>query len=481
MNAAAESVISEPPLIVDLDGTLIRTDLLVESALQLLKTQPWSIVLMLWWLLNGKARLKAEIARRVDLDASVLPYNEPVLQRIREERRQGRSVWLATASNRKYASQVASHLGVFDDTLASDDRDNLRGAGKLRAIRARLGDGEFDYIGNDAHDLKLWRHSRKALVTNASAGIVRAVRKLPCFELIGSVKGTGWKTLLRAMRIHQWLKNLLLFVPLFAGHKVSDVTADFNVVLGFLAFGLCASSVYLLNDLLDMEADRSHPIKRERPLASGEMSATVALTMIPLLLASSAAIAIWLPTRFVQVLAVYFAVTVTYSFWAKRQLMLDVIVLAGLYTLRVIAGAAAAKVALSFWLLALSMFIFLSLALVKRYSEILLLAESKRTKAAGRGYEHGDLSLLQSMGTASGYLSVIVIALYINSPEVRQLYSQPTFLWAVCPLLLLWISWVWMKAHRGQMHHDPVVFAIKDPTSALLGALCAVSVLLASR
>lgn len=481
MNAAADATLGEPPLIVDLDGTLIRTDLLVESALQLLKRQPWSIVLMLWWLLNGKARLKAEIARRVDLDASVLPYNEAVLQRIRDERHQGRNVWLATASNRKYAAQVANHLGVFDDTLASDERENLRGSDKLRAIRARLGDGAFDYIGNDAHDLKLWRHSRKALVANASAGIVRAVRKLPRFELIGPARHNSWRTLLRAIRIHQWLKNLLLFVPLLAGHKVWDLTADLNAVLGFLAFGLCASSVYLLNDLLDMEADRSHPIKHKRPLASGEMSATLALALIPLLLASSVAIAVWLPTRFLQVLVIYFAVTVTYSFWAKRQLMLDVIVLAGLYTLRVIAGAAAAKVALSFWLLALSMFIFLSLALVKRYSEILLLAEAKRTKAAGRGYEHGDLSLLQSMGTASGYLSVIVIALYINSPEVRQLYSQPTVLWAICPLLLLWISWVWMKAHRGQMHHDPVVFAIKDPTSALLGALCAASVLLASR
>jgi len=479
--SAVPDLNAEPPLVVDLDGTLIKTDLLLESALKLLKAHPWSIVQMIFWLLRGKAVLKAEIASRVTLDVATLPYNEVMLQRIREARREGRMVLLATAANIKYARQVATHLGSFTAVLASDNQNNLRGSHKLRAINDRLRGEAFDYAGNDHDDLGIWRHSRKALVVNASAALVRVARSQREVEVLGPERRWSPSLTLRAMRVHQWLKNLLVFVPLFAAHEVHTLAANLNAVLAFVAFGLCASSVYLLNDLLDMEADRSHPIKHRRPLASGDMSVMHALVLIPLLLGASVAVAAWLPPRFLLILAAYFAVTVTYSFWAKRQLILDVIVLAGLYTLRVIAGAAAAMVAPSFWLLALSMFIFLSLALVKRYSEILLLGQSNRTKAAGRGYEQGDLPLLQSMGTASGYLAVVVIALYINSPEVRQLYSQPYLLWAICPLLLLWISWVWMKAHRGQMHHDPIVFAVKDPTSALIGILCAVSVVLASR
>jgi len=478
VSVVAESV-SEPPLFVDLDGTLVKTDLLLESALVLIKTRPRTIVLLFLWLLRGRAHLKAEIARRADVPADTLVYDERLLVRLRDERERGRHIVLATASNRKYADAVAAHIGLFHGVLASDATRNLKGERKLEAILAYTDGRSFDYIGNEAADLPLWRKARKAICVDTPAAVVRAVREFTEPDEIAAQRRSYLKLLIRAIRVHQWAKNALLFVPLMAAHRVRDFGADFQVVAATVAFSLCASSVYVLNDLTDLRSDRLHPRKRKRPFASGELSLFHGIVLSPLLLATSATIALTLlPRAFLLVLAIYFVSSLAYNFAAKELAVWDVILLAGLYVVRVVAGAAAVPVQMSFWLLAFSGFIFLSLALAKRYSEMYTLQKLGQAQAHGRGYLTDDMPILQSMGVSSGYLAVLVMALYINSSEVHTLYARPFALWAICPLLIFWISRVWVTTHRGQMHDDPVVFALRDNVSLAIGVLTVVCVVL---
>jgi 4-hydroxybenzoate polyprenyltransferase len=286
--------------------------------------------------------------------------------------------------------------------------------------------------------------------------------------------GLNVRAFIRALRPHQWAKNALLLVPLLAAHHLTAPGALLNALLAVAAFCLCASSVYVTNDLLDLASDRAHHHKSQRPFASGDLSLLAGLIMAPALLGAAALIAAMLPERFILVFATYFVLTLAYSLFLKGRVVVDALILAGLYTLRVIAGAGAVTVALSFWLLLFSVFLFLSLAFVKRFAELDALRRRERLNAAGRGYTVEDLPILQSLGTAAGYLSVLVLALYINSPDIQSLYQRPKVIWMLCVLMIYWISRVWMMAQRGQMHDDPVVFALKDRISigvALLGAL----------
>jgi 4-hydroxybenzoate polyprenyltransferase len=281
------------------------------------------------------------------------------------------------------------------------------------------------------------------------------------------------------LRPHQWAKNLLLLVPLLAAHRAADTAALRAALLGAVDFCLCASAMYVLNDLLDLEADREHPRKSLRPFASGELSVATGLALSAALLAAGVAISLTLPAKFQLALAAYCALALAYSFILKRLLLLDALALAGLYTLRIIAGGAATNVALSFWLLLFSVFLFLSLAFVKRYAELEDLRRRQRLQALGRGYHVEDLAVLWSFGTVSGYLSVLVLALYINSPEIQALYRHPKAVWMLCVLVLYWISRVWMTAHRGGMHDDPVLYALRDRVSLGLAVLAAVTVIVA--
>jgi len=472
MVAPDEVTSDEPPLFVDLDGTLVTTDLLLESLLVLLKARPWIVVMLPLWLLRGRAHLKAEIARRADVIPDGLVYNERLLERLRSEKARGRQIVLATASHTKYATSVAEHLGLFSHVLASDATNNLKGERKVEAIIAYTGGKPFDYAGNEVADIPIWRKARRAIVVDAPADVVRSVREFTEPDELATPRRSYVKLLVKAIRVHQWLKNGLIFVPIVAAHRIDDVSADVQVVAAFFAFSLWASSVYVLNDLTDLRSDRLHPRKKRRPFASGELSIIHGLTLAPILLVASASLAaLVLPVRFLLVLAGYYVATMTYTFVAKERVVWDVVLLAGLYVVRVIAGAAAVSVPVSFWLLAFSMFIFLSLALAKRYSEMRVQHGLGRTHAHGRGYLTEDMPVLQSMGVSSGYLAVLVMALYINSPEIHALYSRPHVLWAICPLLLFWISRIWVKTHRGEMHDDPVVFAVRDGVSLLVGAL----------
>lgn len=464
------------PLAVDLDGTLIKTDLLIESFLGLMKRSPLNIFRVVFWLLRGKATLKAEIARRVDIDVDVLPYNEALVAYLREQKAQGRRCTLATASHRKYADQVAGHLDLFDDVVATDGDLNLASSAKADALTELYGEGQFVYAGNAPPDFAVWKASGGAIVCG-DAGLARAAERHAPVELHLENRAPGLKDYVKACRLHQWLKNALIMVPLVAAHRVFELELLFNCILAFGAFSLCASSVYLMNDLLDLNADRHHRSKNQRPFASGAVPAVHGIFLIPVLLALVVAIATQLPLSFGIVLVVYYVATTAYSFSLKKRIMLDVIILAGLYTIRIIAGAAATGIPLSEWLLAFSMFIFLSLALVKRYTELVdLRARGEKLEARGRGYAVDDIELLASLGGASGYISVMVLALYINSELVNTMYTNPYVLWGICPLMLYWISRVWILAHRGQMHDDPIVFAIKDSVSRYTGVLIGVVV-----
>lgn len=460
---------------VDLDGTLLRTDLLYESALALLRISPLYLFALPWWLLRGKANLKRQVALRVNAAfVSTLPYDDRVLGLLRES---SLHRVLCTASDELLAGPIAARLGVFDEVIASDGTHNRRGSSKADALVSRFGARGFHYVANQRVDLHVWKHARSAWVVNGSAALARSASRVT--ELAGHLPkvGGGVAAWGRALRVHQWLKNLLVFVPLLAAHAFTELSTLGQALLAFAAFSLCASGVYVLNDLLDLPVDRAHPRKRFRPFASGELSLAHGMVASPLLTAAGFLLAWLCSPAFFAVLAIYCVTTLAYSLHLKRVHMLDVMLLAGLYTIRIIAGGVAVGVPLSFWLLAFSMFLFLSLAMLKRYTELSALTPGKDDELHGRGYAGGDLPLLQSLGGSAGYLSVLVLALYINSPESLDLYSTPQALWFLCPLLLYWISRSWSLVRRGRMHDDPVVFAVTDRTSLAIAGLCGLVVI----
>jgi 4-hydroxybenzoate polyprenyltransferase/phosphoserine phosphatase len=468
-----------PPFCVDLDGTLLHSDLLVESALSLLAKQPWMVFAFPIWLLRGKATLKREIAERADIDASTLPYDPRVLDALRQAGEAGRTRVLCSASDQRLVDAVAKHLGLFEVVIGSDGERNLAGSRKAAALSQRFGERGFDYAGNANVDLPVWRVARRAWVVNASESLARRAAAECDVETHLPSESGGLRTWIKALRIHQWLKNLLVFLPLAASHRFFEAGAIIDSLAAFLAFGLCASGVYLLNDLLDLPVDRQHPRKRLRPFAAGKLDLLTGALAAPLLTLAGLGLALATSPAFALILGGYYMLTLGYSLRLKRVPMLDVILLAALYTVRIVGGAVAIGSTLSFWLLAFSMFIFLSLALLKRYAELHSMLVEGKAKAAGRGYAVEDLPLLQSLGAASGYLAVLVLALYINSPESLALYDHPMLLWLVCPMMLYWISRAWIVAHRGGMDDDPVVFAVTDRVSQVVVAICLLAVLAA--
>lgn len=457
------------PLIVDLDGTLIHTDMLHESALRVSRERPFDALRIPLWLIQGKAVLKRNLASRSNFDASLLPYNESLLAWLKEQRAAGRRLVLCTASDRAIADAVAKHLGVFDEVLASDGNTNLAGHQKAEALEKQYGQGGFDYVGNSSADLKVWRRARKAIVVNGARGLASKAEALCGVEREFPPLGHGVRAWRKVLRVHQWLKNMLLFMPLVAAHAVFDIDNWLTLLLAFVSFSLCASTVYIANDLLDLESDRAHPRKRLRPFASGAVPAWHGVLAAPLLLVASLVLGAHVGGTFLPWLMVYFVLTCVYSLGLKKVILLDCITLAILYTLRITAGAAALSMPLSFWLLAFSVFLFLSLAFVKRYAELKLQAQTGKLKVHGRGYFTTDEPLVLNMGITAGYASAVVLSLYLNSDNVLMLYEQSEAVWGAVPVLLFWISWIWMQAHRGHMHDDPVVFAVKDRASQLAG------------
>jgi 4-hydroxybenzoate polyprenyltransferase/phosphoserine phosphatase len=463
------------PLVIDVDGTLIKSDLLLESALKLVKQSPLSIIWMVRWLLSGgKARLKSRIAERVELDIGHMPFCDEVLTLCRQARQQGRRVLLATGAAMKYAQQIALLLRV-DSVMATTEKHNLTGDNKLQAILGECDQGEFVYAGNEAVDLEIWRCAGGAVVCGNARLAAAAAKVTPVQEHIRPTS-VGLRVLAKTLRMHQWSKNVLLFLPFLPLVAYLDISAWLLGLVAFVAFGLCASSAYLLNDLFDLEADRKHARKSQRPIAAGDIPLSTAIALsLGLLTAAFVISALLLPPLFVAVLGAYWALTMAYSLDLKKRVNVDVIVLACLYTARVLAGAALLGTKPSFWMLAFSVFLFLSLAAAKRTTELDALARSGgEDSAAGRGYQTRDIPVLLAQGAASGQLAVLVFALYLNTVLAGQ-FRHPEWLWAICPLLLLWINRIWMKVTRGEMHDDPVVFALRDPFSratAIVAVAC---------
>ncbi len=459
------------PLVVDLDGTLLRTDILLESAIHYFKHHGMHILILPFWLIKGKANLKTQLAERVTLDVTSLPYNESVLAYLEQEK-SSRPLVLATASHRIYAKQIASHLKLFDQVLATDQHCNLSSERKRERLVALFGERGFDYMGNSYADLDVWHAAEEAILVDPDPGLEKHARKQGNVAGVINSRNPLLKTWLRALRPHQWLKNLLLFIPLLASHEFFNLGLLLNSMLAFVLFSMSASSGYLFNDLLDLDSDRHHPRKKNRPLASGKLSLSAGIISAPLLFLAALGISVWsLPVLFTVILALYFLLTLFYSQWLKQIMSIDTIVLATLYTLRILGGAFACHLIPSFWILAFSVFLFLSLAMVKRYAELFdNRSKGISEKTRGRGYFPADLDIISNLGSASGYLSVMVLALYIQDDKTIRLYQTPEILWLACPVLLFWISRVWILAHRGEMHDDPVLFAVKDKISLLSGA-----------
>lgn len=465
------------PLVVDLDGTLLRSDLLVETGMAFIRCRPFQLYKTVGWLTQGKNILKSQLASATDIDVNVLPYNPAVLELIKSAKSEKRLIVLATASHYTLAEKIAEHLQLFDLVLATNEERNLTAESKRDLLIDHFGESGFDYVGNSHDDIPVWSAARHAYVVDPERGVLRKAQAL------GNVKQTllssvvPLKSWASAIRIHQWMKNALIFVPLLAAHQVMNPMMVWQGILAFLLFGLCASSVYILNDLLDLADDRYHHSKKHRAFASGDLSIIAGILAFPLLLCTAfLGAALFLPWQFSAVLLAYYALTLAYSLDLKRRMAIDVIVLAALYTLRIIAGAAAFQLQLTFWMLAFSMFMFLSLALVKRYAELRdARVKGKKEKTRGRGYYPDDLEMIASLGASSGYLAVMVLALYIHDQATIALYTSPHIIWLACPLLLFWITRVWMLTHRGLIQEDPVVFAIRDRVSLVVGALfCAV-------
>jgi len=467
------------PLCVDCDGTLLRTDLLHEAVFMLAKQYPPGLFLLPFWLLKGKAYVKEKLTQHVVFDWSTLPLNQDVIAQIKIAREKGRKIVLATASPMLWAEGIAKHVGLFDEVMATQEYLNLSGANKAKQLVSRFGERGFDYVGNSSTDLKVWRHAHTAIVASSNRSLIRnAMNASEALDVI-PVKRAGLLSYIKALRVHQWLKNVLVFIPMLAAYKLDAPEALIASSLAFIAFSLCASSVYVLNDLLDLESDRQHVRKCRRPFAAATIPLWQGVLMVPVLLAVALAIALMLPQDFLIVLVVYYAMTMAYSFRLKRQVIVDVMMLAGLYTMRIIAGAAAANVIPSFWLLAFSMFIFLDLAMIKRYSELLVTLQQSKETAAGRGYTVNDLPVLMSLGASAGLGSVLIFSLYLHSPDVSEHYESVFWLWLLPPILLYWVSRLWMKAHRGEVDDDPVVFAVRDWQSLVVLALSAGCILAA--
>lgn len=463
------------PLCIDCDGTLIATDLLYEAFFLMLKQYPLGIFLLPFWLLKGKAYLKNRIAEKVEFNWATLPYRDEVVQRVQQAKTEGRTTVLATASPQVWADGIANQLGCFDVAIGTSETVNLSGRHKGEHLAKLYGEKGFEYAGDMPVDLHVWAKAAGAIVVSNKSGLLNQLNKL-AIPIVATIqpKRANLLVYIKALRVHQWLKNLLILVPLLAAHELSSVLGLIQAGYAFVAFSLCASAVYVLNDLLDLESDRQHIRKRKRPFAACTIPLSQGMLMVPILLVIAFAVACLLPMQFAIVLSVYFLMTLAYSFRLKKQVIVDVMMLAGLYTMRIIAGAAATAITPSFWLLAFSMFIFLSLAMVKRYSELLITLQANKKEPAGRGYSVEDLPVLMAIGVSSGLGSVLILALYINSPETSQMYPNTMWLWLIPPIILYWTSRMWMKAHRGQVDDDPVVFAAKDWQSLTVIALSAI-------
>ena len=465
---------SSIPLCVDLDGTLVKIDTLHQALFMLLRRHPLTLFKLPSWLKKGKAHLKEEILKRVELDPATLPYHQPLLKHLQTEKEAGRILILATAANHRTAQAVSKHLNLFDAVFSSSATVNLRSTEKLNALQKKY--PSFDYAGNDAADFPLWNAARKIILVNPSPAAKKQYTKKA--DHIFEDRPPFLRSLLKAIRPQQWLKNLLLFSPLLLAHQFL-LPLLLKTFIAFFSFGLAASSIYILNDLFDLSADQHHPRKQRRPFAVGNLSIPTGLLILPVLIFLSFLLAYFLPPYFMGILLFYYILTTLYSWRLKQLEIIDVLTLAVLYTLRIVAGGVATNILVSNWFMIFAIFLFLSLALVKRIAELREM-EQAHILSRERAYTPADLPLLACFGATSGYLATLVFTMYLNSDRVAQLYSHPKLLWLFCPLLLYWVTRIWLLTWRGQMNDDPLAFAARDFATYVVGGIGMALILLAT-
>ncbi len=460
------------PLYVDLDGTLIKSDMTCEALLLLIKRNVFYLALIPFWLLQGLRGLKQQIARRVHVPVEKIPFNSEFLQYLQHEKAAGRKLVLISASHQQHVDPFSTQVPLFDAVVGSDQSVNLKSHNKLERIREMNGAAAFAYAGNATADIPIWSAAEQAILVNCSPALQQAMPvdtdNVLRFDAAQSPLGKLWQ----AMRPHQWLKNSLLFVPLILSHQLLEPELLLQAIVAFISFSLCASSVYLLNDLFDLQSDRLHLSKCQRPFASGELDLRIGLLSMPTLLTIALLIALFLPPQFLLVLVSYFVLTTLYSLVLKRWFLIDVAVLALLYGVRIIAGAAAIAVPATGWLIGFALSLFLGLAMIKRIAELSNLQGDAETSPAGRAYQIGHRRLLIGLGASSSLLAVLIFALYINDPATTRLYQSPQTLWLICPLLLILLIRIWRRARAGVIDEDPVYFAATDRISQIVVLLC---------
>lgn len=465
----------EVPLAVDLDGTLISTDLIEESLLRYILERPWRVFMVIWyWLVKGRAFLKQEVAKKIKIDVTLLPYRTEVLEYLNEEKKSGRKLLLVSGSEQVLVSAVAAHCRIFDEAKGSDGVTNCIGSAKADWLQSQFGDAGYDYVGNSRVDLRVWKRARSAIVVSSNPTLGS---ELP--NVIKRIEVTRHSTftLIRAMRVYQWVKALLVFIPLIAAHQIFNVEALVSAILAFFSFCTISSFTYILNDLVDVESDRANHNKKSRPFAAGEIRPFYGIALALVLLIISVLIAANISLVFLFLVLSYALGTLCYSLFAKSWVIADIVLLAGFYTIRILAGGVACNITVSKWLLLFSVFFFLGLACIKRFCE---LASISSTAISRRDYRKEDQPLIRVMGVCSGFIAVLVVALWANSVEAETIYPSPQFLWLLCPIFLFWIGRVWIFAERGILHHDPVMFALRDRVTYLVGGCAAILAYLAT-
>jgi 4-hydroxybenzoate polyprenyltransferase len=466
LHKAANAVRAALPLCVDLDGTLVTTNTLHETLLAVAGNLA-VLALLPCWLLRGKALLKRELAHRASLDPTLLPYNQPLLEYLQREKASGRYLVLATAADRSIAEAIQAHLGLFDEIIASDGVHNLRGETKARVLAERFREQGFAYAGNDRTDLPVWRQATQAVLVNTSSRVARAAATVVSIEADLHTRTTLLPVYFKALRPYQWMKNLLVFIPLITAHALDDMRGWMSALLLFGAFCAIASGLYLVNDLSDLAADRLHPRKRQRPFAKGTLPLISGLALVPVLVLLSLGLAVASGAAWAIVL--YAGASTAYSFWLKQWPLIDLFTLAALYTIRLFAGGEVTGHRVSMWLLTFSSFFFFSLAVIKRVSELMAVQARNEQTMARRGYAVSDLQILQLMGVSATFVSVLVLALYVQSEVSLMHYPRPTLLWLIVPQMLFWQCRLWLTTARGSMHDDPIVYTAKDWVSWLTG------------
>jgi 4-hydroxybenzoate polyprenyltransferase len=461
------AIASTLPLCVDLDGTVVRSDTLLEGIVAL--PFSWRLPWCFSGLLSGRAVFKKRVAELTHLDPISLPYNEKFLAYLHEQKNAGRPLYLVTAADIHTARRVADHLELFDEVIASDAGRNLKGRVKAEALSARFGEKGFVYAGNSSADIPVWSAADSAIVVSASSSVTASAKRIAKIEAEFDQRPSLLAGLLRAMRPHQWIKNVLVFIPIITAHAIHDLNGWIHDIFAFLAFCSTASGIYLLNDLSDLSADRHHPRKSKRPFASGaaplHLGALVAVILVV------AGIVLAIAGHVLVIILIYAAMSIAYSAKLKEMPLVDVFMLAALYTIRLFGGGEASGNPVSFWLLTFSNFLFLSLALVKRVAELKNIPPGE-SNIARRGYRSADLSLLQMFGCGSALAASMVLALFVQSEATAERYASPALLWTLVPLILFWQFRIWLATTRGEMRDDPITYAAGDWVTWLVGAAC---------